>query len=82
MKKITSKNRLQVQRMCVLPLTDCCGLKLHWRARAASCRDPEQVAGVAGGEEVSETGSVLVSSLLTLRSEISIEQSFYRVRYP
>lgn len=61
-KKKTSKNSLEVKRMCVLPLTDCCGLKLHWKAGVASCRDPEQVAG---GEEVSETGYVLVSPFLT-----------------
>lgn len=48
--------------MRVLLLTDCCGLKLLWTAKAASCRDPEQVAA---GEEVSETGYVLVSSFVT-----------------
>lgn len=48
--------------MCVLPLTDYLGLKLHWKPRVASCRDSEQVSG---GQEVSETGYVLVSSFLT-----------------
>lgn len=59
---MTSKNSIQVKRMCVFPLTDCCGLKLHWKAEVAHCRDPEQVAV---REEVSETGYVLVSSFLT-----------------
>lgn len=43
---------------------------------------PPRAGQVAGGEEVSETGSVPVSAFLTRRSEISIENSFYRVRYP
>lgn len=44
------------------------------RASAAGCIDPEEVSG---GQEVSETGSVAVSSFLTQRSEISTPLSFY-----
>lgn len=78
-KKKAAKNSLQVNRICVFPLTDCCGLKLHFKAEVANCRDPEQVTV---REEVSETGYVVVSSFLTQRSEISTKHSLYRVRYP
>lgn len=54
------KNILKIQRMCVLPLTDCFGLKLHGKAGVASCKDSEQVSG---GEEVSETGYVCIGQL-------------------
>lgn len=80
LRKTPGINSLDVRRMCVLPLTEVLwfGITLE----GLSCWLPRSRAEVSGGEEVSETGSVSVSSLLTQRSEISIEHSFYRVRYP
>lgn len=64
--------------MCVLHLTHYHrGLSLQLEASNAGGIDPEEVSGA---QEVSETGSVAVSSFLTQRSEISTALSFYILR--